>query len=430
MASETALISTIPNDILAGEVGTRELLSEQLISRDAKEQANQVDEQDGKTNGLWLFGSSKERIEDGERREATEEEILAETKNSPAAMVKVLGAGADLLRFNANGRYGEANITALYQQEGKPSTEIAEEVNQAVNELRQKMRDDIDAGIFTVDDAGQVFENGQALPPESIGFELNALLIESISNKVSALTALGSSIAAVDNFVQEEIGDGEDFEIIKVLYERNLIQSRREFQGGTAIAGDGGKWNESHRVNSGPTFDNIQYHNKWKKVESFESPFDKFVSDNFTEHAESSVPGLGKTFLDDLEAEYKELLAGSNLATPAWTTHEVNGDIETVGVIAGEDLSPPLTRLPTDGRYEAYRAIDQTQLTNRESITATALSQAKENVNSRVSTLSSLSEQLGANFKVDNSRFNSIIEAMNNYNKSVVDSLRRLAVSN
>ncbi|GLS26839.1 hypothetical protein [Marinibactrum halimedae] len=80
------------------------------------------------TNELWMFGSASVRVDsNGGVREATQEEIIAETKSFPAAMIQVLNIGADLLRFDANGYYKDdvEKIAELYKQTVKSTEEIA-----------------------------------------------------------------------------------------------------------------------------------------------------------------------------------------------------------------------------------------------------------------------------------------------------------------
>jgi len=385
----------------------------------------------------WKFGSSVLRIDaNGQEREATLDEILAETKSSPAAMVKILGAGADLLRFDGNGEYRDASaaIAALYSQEGKSTDEIAAEVRSATEALRARMREDIKNGVFTVNDSGQVFHRGEAIPAERVGFELNGLLIESTTDKVGELNALVSQLAAVDEWVSDNLGDKDYVVALYDFQERHYVESRKEFPGGSPVAGSRGNWNQSHdEIHKSQKNQRIEAElETWKTVDTHESEFSKFArenADNFP-GLEASFGKHGDVLIGSMRDNYERLLEGSGLATREWLQDKGETDQKKVGgAVSGSSFG--MSRVDTGStitRYEVYRAQKVDRKANQLAFSSTALTEAKENVRSRTSTLATLSEQLGTNFKVDNSRFNSIIEAMNSYNKSVVDSLRRFSV--
>ncbi|WP_444898303.1 hypothetical protein ACJJIX_17085 [Microbulbifer sp. VAAC004] len=101
---------------------------------------------------VWLFGASKFRYDsDGNVREATEGEILGQTRSSPTAMIAVLSEGSKLLLFDANGAF-EQDVDAianLHTQDDQAPEQISEEVRAARVALRNKMRADINADVFS-----------------------------------------------------------------------------------------------------------------------------------------------------------------------------------------------------------------------------------------------------------------------------------------
>ncbi|VUD69225.1 hypothetical protein TDB9533_04592 [Thalassocella blandensis] len=389
------------------------------------------------TQDLWKFGSSNLRIgTDGEVRDATFEEILAETKNSPGAMVKTLAIGADTLRFDANGRYKDLvqELVEIQAKENITSDEMAEQVRTKTDEIRREMRKDIKDGIFTVNDSGQVLQDGEAIPPESVGFELTALLIESITDKMSELNSLASKLGAVDQWVSSNIGDEDHITVLYDKEERIDVQSRVEFGNGTKVAGSNGDWNNKHFAVNRTKLDKME---KWEESTTHESVFDEFAKDVLKDSTLANGTH-GEELLESMYKDYEALLKDSGLATTKWLVDQPDGEVKTTKTIYGGDNLPEELGRPrfqyygfTDAgkRNEDYRGLVQEREVNRKSLSATVLTEAKENVRSRVSTLSTVTEQLGTNFKVDNNRFNNIIEAMNSFNKTMLDSLRRFAVS-
>ncbi|WP_444917410.1 hypothetical protein [Microbulbifer sp. JMSA003] len=403
------------------------------VSQSGSTSAAEAESVSAESSGdLWFFGSSKFRMDgNGDVRLASSEEILGETKSSPSAMVDVLSTGADLLRFDANGYYQDDvdAIAALHAQADKTTEEIAEEVQQATVDLRNKMRADIEAGVFTVDDAGQVYHNGVAIPPESVGFELNALLIESLTNQVSELNQLKSDIVAVDGWVQAELEESEEDHVVALydIDQRCYIEKKRAYSGGSAMIG--ASWGRSGY--------NDEYDFcKWHEVEGHESDFDKFAAETFPE-MESEKGKEGDVLMDSIRSDYDRLMEGSGLTTPEWGEEMPNKEYDTKGPMSGEGLSQKSEIATRDFNWEnstgaaggnKYRGTDQAKETNRVAFDTTTFTSAKENINARVSTLSTVTEQLGTNLNVDNSRYNNLIEAMNNYNKSVLDSLKRFSI--
>ncbi|WP_413662031.1 hypothetical protein ACG1BZ_12185 [Microbulbifer sp. CNSA002] len=384
----------------------------------------------------WMFGSSNLRLDDnGEIRLATTEELLSETRSSPSAMVQVLSTGADLLRFDANGYYQEEvdAIAALHAQSDKTPEEIANDVQQATVALRNKMREDIKYGVFTVNDSGQVFHNGVEIPPESVGFELNALLIESLTDKVSELTALKSQIVSVDGWLQEALAESGEDEITATyeFMQRIYVEEKRTWENGTQVPG-AGDWERSEVIMASESM--CVY-----KVADGRTDFDDFALDNFPELFDNlHTDRPGEALMDELWYDYEQLMSDSDLNLPAWWTEGEGSEFFSSDMIRGEDLLAEANIANKNLYWETrddglaggykYRCWVQTSTFDRRVLNSTSFSAAKENINSRVSTLSTLTEQLGTNMTVDNTRFNNLIEAMNNYNKSVLDSLKRFSV--
>ncbi|WP_444913848.1 hypothetical protein [Microbulbifer sp. TRSA007] len=384
----------------------------------------------------WMFGSSKLRLDtNGKVRAATTAEILDETRNSPSAMVEILSTGADLLRFDANGYYQEDvdAIAALHAQSDKTPEEIANDVQHATVALRNKMREDIKYGVFTVNDSGQVFHKGVEIPPESVGFELNALLIESLTNKVSELTALKSQIVSVDGWLQEALAESGEDEITATyeFMQRIYVEEKRTWANGTQVPG-AGDWKQSEIKMASESM-------CFYKVADGRTDFDEFALDNFPEIFDNlHTDRPGEALMDGLWYDYEQLMSDSDLNLPAWWTEGEGAEFFSSDMIRGEDLLAEANIANKNLYWETrddglaggykYRCWVQTMTFDRRTLNSTSFSVAKENINSRVSTLSTLTEQLGTNMTVDNTRFNNLIEAMNNYNKSVLDSLKRFSV--
>lgn len=416
------------NDIVNSSVAVATSLNGESIKK--KQISNSNTAAVSNATNLWKFGSSELRIgQNGEVRGASDEEILAETKNSPAAMVKLLGAGADLLRFDANGEYRDDVhlITLIQSQEGKTPEQMTEEYKTAVENLRAKMRNDIEAGVFRVNDSGQIFHNGEPVPQETIGFELNALLIESLTNKVSELTALSSQISLVNSFVQEQLENHESGEV-PILFEQES-NFRIDQRNVNRTTGPETSWEESTRKSSHPA----------TQGQPSLTPFDEFIQENsaFSTLLEGVNPlDFGQTLLGTMEENYQKLLEGSGLSVSSWL--KPGSDFSEVTGPSIEGGRPPIADLTRENIHSGifgvgavdrhFRAVPRLERTSVKTITDSTLLETTENIRTRTSTLSSLSEQLGTNFKVDNARFNNIIEAMNNYNKSVLDSLRRFSI--
>ncbi|WP_226648337.1 hypothetical protein [Microbulbifer variabilis] len=384
----------------------------------------------------WMFGSSNLRLDaNGEVRLATSAEVLNETRNSPSAMVQVLSTGADLLRFDANGYYQEDvdAIAALHAQSNKTPEEISNDVQQATVALRDKMREDIKKGVFSVNESGQAFHNGVEIPPESVGFELNALLIESLTDKVSELSKLKSQIASVDGWLQEALAENGEDEIMATfeMNTRVLVEENRTWSTGTSVPGSGGWKDSTEKMNHESMC-------KYKHVEH-KSDFDKFALDNFPEmFPNQNIDRTGEALMDTLREAYEDLMSDSGLNLPAWWTEGEDAEFFESDWIRGPDLKDESKYANKNLEWETrddgaaggykYRGKDQKEVFDKRMLNATSFTAAKENINSRVSTLSTLTEQLGTNLTVDNTRFNNLIEAMNNYNKSVLDSLKRFSV--
>ncbi|GLS24660.1 hypothetical protein [Marinibactrum halimedae] len=413
------------------------------------------------TNELWMFGSASVRVDsNGGVREATQEEIVAETKSSPAAMIQVLNTGADLLRFDANGYYKDdvEKIAELYKQTDKSTEEIANEVNDEINKLRNKMRDHIASGVFSVKDNGQVFhrnEQGQdvLIPPEKVGFEMNALLIESITNKVSDLNILRSKLAGIDKWIKENIGSEGKVIVGSARVDRGykMLQRIETRPDKNEDIGDTG----GHEWRLGEGYRDID---KLDEIpNSFKDKFDirrDYGGTDFNKHVKDLVKGTeyegksGAQYIRAIKKEYDELLQGSGVQTngewlkdfseteyvyggqswPAFQNEvnkgEWNNGYEEGEISAYDDIQWGVS---LDRRVHVL-GVPYAKYSSPEGFSIDAMVVPQNNVQTRVQTLSSLSEQLGTNFKVDNSRFNNIIEAMNNYNKSIVDSLRRFSV--
>ena len=382
----------------------------------ANEAAQTKSNQSPVKGDMWKFGSSNWRVENGVTRPANPEEIVAEVKSSPAAIVQMLNTGTNLLRFDANGHYEEraSAIAALQKQNNKTPEQIAAEVENATNQLRAQMKADIENGVFTVDDAGRVYfhgangaeQPGVQVPPERIGLEMNTKLIEALSDRISALTALKSKLQPIDEWVQNNEEGGHA--ILTFRTQQRVYYQERDYDlVGSPWFGD--QWTRSDaKMNSEP---DATWRNTVKRLSDFEKEFDT---------------RNGERYITQIREEYEDLMQGSGITLASWPESLNNTAPENYLSFADR---PYLSHKIHAGFAERhYQSVRQTRETERLALGINDIEEAQQNVNSRISTLSNLSEQLGTNFQVDNNRFNSIIEAMNNYNKSVVDSLRRYSV--
>ncbi|NVK57414.1 MAG: hypothetical protein HWE26_17565 [Alteromonadaceae bacterium] len=378
---------------------------------------------------MWRFGASTTRFDtDGTVRWATAEELNSAVRTTPAAMLSVLNTGADLLRFEANGVYKNdaAAIAALYDNTALSPDEIAAQVAQATAELREKIRNDIANGVFRVNNGGQVVHTRDGvettLEPEEVGFELNSALIRSQEEEILRLNNLNSRLNQMDQFIASQLDQGE--QELTLLYERELFREREEEIRGAAGVNIKDPWhnadNDGNPARS--KFGTFDY-NEWRSMGSHKTELDKFVGDTFSEY--DGAAGDGQRFFNELRAEYESLLKFSELEIEGWDT---NGG--TSGVSHGSWEGPKEffqdSTIFGDRYFERVR--NNIRNVNQRNVQENTFEIASQKIETRIRTVGSLAEQMGTDFKTDNARFNNILEAMNNYNKLVADSLQRFSV--
>ncbi len=365
------------------------------------------------TSDIWAFGASAIRVKDGQFVNATQEEILQESKSTPSAMVRVLGTGADLLRFDANGHYAEdvAHIRALEIQPDKSAEEISDEIREAVENLRNKMRADIETGVFSVNEAGQVSYNPtpgeesdiypQILEPEVIGFEMNALLIESITKKVAELNALNQELSDVFTWATENPGN--------TLFKSYTFESPFNSDRHIEIQSPEDFYEYTHPLG----IDMSDYYSLtgdvdklWEEI----SVFSEAAGEEYTNDPD---------YIASLVDKYARLLDVSSDTSDWRTVHDNTTKVDFAKF--KYDYSPDDSSDDSIRYISLYRE-------DRISIDTIQLEANQETLRARIKTLSDVSEQVATNFKVDNARFNNLLEAINSYNKAVMDTLRRFSV--
>ncbi|WP_444897024.1 hypothetical protein [Microbulbifer sp. SSSA005] len=250
---------------------------------------------------VWLFGASKFRYDsDGNVREATEGEILGQTRSSPTAMIAVLSEGSKLLLFDANGAFEQDMdaIAKLYTQDDQAPEQISEEVRAARVALRNKMRADINADVFSVYDAGKYYHNEIEVAPEKIVSEMNGLLVEHLVDKQKAFTDLKSRINAVDGWLQEQLSLKGEIEMVVMydLHERLYFEQRKVNTLDPAY--NPMPWKKSYKNNASIA--------DWRGVGDYQTPLSKFSSETFPNNAQINlVDNLNSAFqsmIDDLHS--------------------------------------------------------------------------------------------------------------------------------
>ncbi|WP_144393332.1 hypothetical protein [Pleionea sediminis] len=352
----------------------------------------------------WRFGSAEWRYDENGGDIRTSHEAIAEgNKVRPDFLLKVLGHGANTLRFEANGFYDDEReaIAAIYKDSNLSQKQITEKVNQAMVDLRNQMRRDIANGVFFVNDSGRVVQkmssgNLVELENEQVGFELATLLIESMNSKVAELNVVTQKIALLDEWAQQEFNKTNKSELMfhKEGYQERVRYSR--------------PWN---------IFDQ---NNDWQsRVDETRpappSSLDKFLKDRIDS---TGRRGTGLSYINSVHSEFKNLMSGSGMQITDWVKSKGNDNSKGGYYDHGDNI--------TIGGWE-WKYRDENHYTNRKAVDSTTFTQAMEKARTRVRTLTSLTEQLGTEFRNTHSRFNNLIEAMNGYNKQLAAMMTKLA---
>ncbi|WP_144393331.1 hypothetical protein [Pleionea sediminis] len=389
----------------------------------------------------WRFGSAEWRYdENGGDIRTSDQDIAEGNKVRPDFLLKVLGHGANTLRFEANGFYDDEReaIAAIYKDNSLTQKQITERVNQAMVNLRNQMRADIAQGVFFVNDSGRVVQKMDSgnlieLENEQVGFELATLLIEAMNAKVGMLNSVTQKVALLDEWAEQEFNSTNKPELFfyQEGYQNKVKYSRPESWW------TDNDWQSSvkeKRMAPPSSLDSFIKNRLPQLIEESPLPPDfdfdwgdllglpnfggsgyKYISNH------SAEKGAGLEYINEVYSEFKALMSDSGFQITEWIKNKGNDNSKGSYYGHGDNID-----IGAIGGWE-WKYRDENHYTNRKAVDSTTFTQAMEKARTRVRTLTSLTEQLGTEFRNTHSRFNNLIEAMNGYNKQLAAMMTKLA---